>query len=106
MWYELTFGIEKSCHAVLAFHNVKGGFQPVADAAILQRAPIHQIGSAKGSQKNELDQTYPAGDIFLKRSKVEEKEEEIDGGGGCVRADKLSKEIETREPRYNLMNIS
>jgi hypothetical protein len=49
----LTFGIEKSCHAVLAFHNVKGGFKPVADAAILQRAPIHQIRSAKEIRKGE-----------------------------------------------------
>ena len=50
-----TFGIEKSCHAVLAFHNVKGGFKPVADAAILQRAPIHQIRSAKREiRKNKI----------------------------------------------------
>ena len=42
----LTFGIEKSCHAVFALDDVEGGFETVADSAALQRTPIHQIGSA------------------------------------------------------------
>ena len=54
----LTFGIEKSCHAVFAFDNIEGGFEPVADAATLQRTPIHQIGPEIRKTKKEKTQMF------------------------------------------------
>ena len=43
----VTFRVEKSRHAVLTLHHVESRVEPVADASVLERAPINQIRPKK-----------------------------------------------------------